>query len=106
MLARSGNTWVPGGRPPVPEPARRLVFCEGWSGHSPRYSHAALWARGPAPLLLSSRRPVSTSISVDGVPVVSRRVTRPILLRVGGPGWHLVGVDVRSAAAGLRVTTR
>lgn len=111
QLARDGAITMlergrAGGSPPVPEPTRRVVFCEGWDGSSPRYSHAALWARGRTPLLLTSRRPVSTSISVDGDPVVSRRITRPTLLQVGGPGWHLIGVDVRGAAAGLRVTTR
>ena len=47
-----------GGSSPVPEPGKRVVFCEGWNGGSPRYRHAAFWARGPVRVGLSSRRPV------------------------------------------------
>ena len=35
-----------GGSSPVAEPSKRVVFCEGWHGGSPRYRHAAFWARG------------------------------------------------------------
>jgi hypothetical protein len=96
----------PGGTSPVPEPARRIVFCEGWNGASPRYSHAALWAKGPIRLRLSTRKPVRTVVTVDWKPVHAQRVTAPVVIGVGAKGWHLVGVDVASAANGLRVLPR
>ena len=41
-----------GGSSPVAEPARRVVFCAGWNGGSPRYRHAAFWVKraGARPL--------------------------------------------------------
>jgi hypothetical protein len=92
-----------GGASPVPEPTRSIVFCQGWQGSSPRYSHAALWVKGPVHLRLSARKPVRTVVTVDGTPVHAQRVARPVVVRVGSSGWHLVGVDVASAANGLRV---
>lgn len=99
MLARGRR----GGTSPVAEPQRRVVFCEGWSGPSPRYRHAALWIVGPAGLALSPRTPVRTTVTIDGRRVFSRRVTGMRSILVAGAGWHLIGVDVRRAAAGLRV---
>ena len=95
-----------GGTSPVPEPTRRVVFCEGWNGASPRYSHAAFWARGPILLQLSTRKPVRTVVTVDRKPVQTQRVTSPTVVRVGSSGWHLVGIDAASAANGLRVLVR
>jgi hypothetical protein len=89
----------------VPQPTRHIVFCEGWKGLSPRYRHAAFWARGPVKLGLTTQDPVSTTVSVDRKPVRSLRVTGPVSLRVPtGPGWHVVGIDVDRADRGLRVT--
>jgi hypothetical protein len=89
---------------PVPEPTRRVVFCEGWNGRSPRYRHAAFWARGPVRVGLTTRNPVRTTLSVDRKPVRSLRVTRPATVRLAaGSGWHLIGVDVDRADRGLRV---
>ena len=92
-----------GGTSPVPEPTRRIVFCDGWNGASPRYSRAAFWAKGPVRLGLSTRKPVRTVVTVDGRQVHTQRVTSPIVVRVSSSGWHLVGVEVASAANGLRV---
>jgi hypothetical protein len=101
MLARGG----PAAESPVPQPTRRIVFCEGWKGLSPRYRHAAFWARGSVKLGLTTQDPVSTTVSVDRKPVRSLRVTGPVSLRVPtGPGWHVVGIDVDRADRGLRVT--
>ena len=95
-----------GGSSPVPEPTRRVVFCEGWNGSSPRYSHAAFWARGPVRLRLQARKPVRVVVTVDGRRVHEERVTHPVEGRVGSSGWHLVGIDAASAANGLRVGVR
>ncbi|HSC51350.1 MAG TPA: hypothetical protein VLD16_13895, partial [Gaiellaceae bacterium] len=92
-----------GGSSPVPEPTARVVFCEGWSARSPRYRHAALWARGRVRLVLTTRRPVRTVLSLDGRTVDRRVVAGPVAVGLGGPGWHLVGVDVARADRGLRV---
>jgi hypothetical protein len=94
------------GTSPMPEPSKRVVFCEGWNGPSPRYSHAAFWVKGPVRLRLSARRPVRTVITVDGRRVHEERVTHPAEGPVGSPGWHLVGVDVGSTANGLRVEVK
>ena len=89
---------------PVPEPARRIVFCEGWKGRSPRYRHAAFWARGPVRVTLTTRDPVRTKITVDLRPFRSLQVSGPISLHVPtGPGWHDIGVDVDRADRGLHV---
>jgi hypothetical protein len=80
-----------------------VVFCEGWNGRSPRYSHAAFWAKGPVRLRLAARNPVRTVVTVDGRRVQEQRVTHPVEGPVGSAGWHLVGVDVASTANGLRV---
>jgi hypothetical protein len=109
QLARDGAVTMlergrRGGVSPVLEPSRRVVFCEGWAGRSPRYSHGALWARGPVRLRLTTREPVRTNISVDGRKARSLRVTAPVSVRLArGAGWHLIGVDVESADRGLRV---
>ena len=90
---------------PVPEPTRRIVFCEGWSGRSPRYRHAAFWTRGPVRVRLRTRDPVSTTLSVDRKSIRSLRVTAPVSVRLAtGPGWHVIGVDVDRADRGLRVS--
>jgi hypothetical protein len=47
---------------------------------------------------------VRTVVTVDGEPVHTQRVTSPVVVRSGSSGWHLVGVDVASAANGLRVS--
>jgi hypothetical protein len=110
-LARDGGITMlergrRGGTSPVGEPDDRVVFCEGWQDGSPRYRHAALWARGRrAQVVLTTRRPVRVTLTVDGRPVRSFRlvVGDRVGLPLGAPGWHLVGVNVRSAAAGLRI---
>ena len=99
MLARGRS----GGVSPVPQPTRRVVFCEGWKEASPRYRHAALWVRGRAKLALQTRHPVRTTVSLDGRTVFSRRLTDRATFGLGGSGWHRVGVDVRRADRGLRV---
>jgi hypothetical protein len=92
-----------GGASPVAEPTSRVIFCEGWDGGSPRYRHAALWAKGPVRLRLRTQKPVRVTVTVDGRRVDARRVTRPVVVRTSRPGWHLIGVDLASAANGLRV---
>jgi hypothetical protein len=99
MLERGSS----GGFSPLPEPTRNVVFCEGWRGSSPRYRHAAFWANGPIRLRLTARKPVRVLVTVDGRRVHQERLTHPAESRVGSSGWHLVGLDVASAANGLRV---
>jgi hypothetical protein len=99
MLER-GRT---GGTSPVAEPTANVVFCEGWNGRSPRYRHAAFWARGPVALRLTTREPVRTRLTVDRRPTRLLAATSPVTVRLGGPGWHLIGVDVARADRGLRV---
>jgi len=100
MLERGRSS----GRSPVPEPQRRILFCQGWSGRSPRYRHAAFWARGPVRVRLTTQDPVETTVSVDRKPMRSLRVTDPVSLRVAtGAGWHVIGIDVDRADRGLRV---
>jgi hypothetical protein len=91
----------------VPEPSKRVVFCEGWEGGSPRYRHAALWARGSVLLRLTTRDPVRVKLTLDGRPILRRRIgtLRPSLL-LAGRGWHLIGVDVNRADRGLRVSVQ
>jgi hypothetical protein len=109
QLARDGAVTMlvrdrSGGSSPVPEPTRRVVFCEGWNGRSPRYGHAAFWARGPVGVTLTTRDPVHTRLSVDRRPARSLRVTTPARVRLApGHGWHLIGIDVDRADRGLRV---
>jgi len=108
QLARDGAVTTlergrSGGASPVGEPTRRVVFCEGWDGASPRYSHGAFWARGPVRLRLTARKPVRVTVTFDGRSVYERRVTRPVVVPGGAPGWHLIGLDLASAANGLRV---
>jgi hypothetical protein len=93
-----------GGASPVPEPGRRVVFCEGWQGGSPRYRHAAFWARGQVGVRLTTRDPVHVTLTVKERPVHSLRVTDPVSIRIGRAGWWLIGVDVDRADRGLRVT--
>jgi len=107
-LARDGAVTMlarrPAGPAPVPEPSHDVVFCQGWNGRSPRYRHAALWARGALRLSLRSRAPVRTTLSADGRVVRSVRVTEPVAVRLPlGAAWHLVGVDVVRADRGLRL---
>jgi hypothetical protein len=92
-----------GGTPPVRAPAARIVFCQGWAGRSPRYRHAALWARGRVRLTLTTRDPVRATLTVDRRPLRALRVSGPVSATVGGAGWHLVGIDVVRADRGLRV---
>jgi hypothetical protein len=108
QLARDGAITMlerdrTGGTSPVPEPTANVVFCEGWNGRSPRYRHAALWARGPVALRLTTREPVRTRLTVNRRPTRSLVVTGPVTVRLGGPGWHLIGVRVDRADRGLRV---
>ena len=109
QLARDGAiSMLERGRPaapsPIAEPDRRIVLCEGWNGRSPRYRHAAFWARGPVRIRLTTRDPVHTSVSVDRRPVRALRVSVPVSVRVTtGPGWHVIGIDVDRADRGLRV---
>ena len=93
-----------GGSSPVVEPSKRVVFCEGWQGGSPRYRHAAFWTRGQVRLRLTTREPVHVTLSLKGRPVHSLRVTTPVSVRIGRAGWRLVGVDVTRADRGLRVS--
>jgi hypothetical protein len=100
MLARGRA----GATSPVSEPAPRLVFCEGWNDRSPRYRHAAFWARGPVRVTLTTRDPVRTKITVDRKPVRSLQVSGPVSLGIPtGRGWHDIGIDVDRADRGLRV---
>jgi hypothetical protein len=100
MLER-GRT---GGTSPVAEPTANVVFCEGWNGRSPRYRHAAFWARGPVALRLTTREPVGATITVDGRLAWTQRVAGPVTFRGGTAGWHLIGLDVERADRGLRLT--
>jgi hypothetical protein len=98
MLARGR----PAAASPVPEPTRSIVFCEGWKGRSPSHRHAAFWARRPVSVRLTTRDPVSATVTVDRRAVRSLRVTGPVLLHVpAGPGWHVIGIDVNRADRGL-----
>jgi hypothetical protein len=99
MLER-GRT---GGTSPVAEPTANVVFCEGWNGRSPRYRHAAFWARGPVALRLTTREPVGATITVDRRLARTQRVGGPVSFRVGSAGWHLIGLDVERADRGLRL---
>jgi hypothetical protein len=104
MLARGASPTAS----PVPEPRRRVSFCHGWNGRSPRFRHAALWARGSRlQLVLTTRAPVRAAFSVDGRRVRSLRVVvgNRIGVPLGRPGWHLVGVDVVRADRGLRLAS-
>jgi hypothetical protein len=108
QVARDGGITVlergrSGGSSPVAEPARRVVFCEGWKGSSPRYRHAAFWARGQVRVRLTTREPVRVTLSLGHRAVHSLRVTRPVSIRIARAGWWLVGVDVVRADRGLRV---
>jgi hypothetical protein len=110
-LARDGGvSTLARGRPlgpaPVPEPTVDVVFCESVNGGSPRFRHSAFWARGPAlRVALSTTAPDRTTFTTGGRVIGSVRVTRPTTLRLalGGPGWHLVGVDVTRTDRGLRL---
>jgi hypothetical protein len=93
-----------GGISPVAEPTANVVFCEGWNGRSPRYRHAAFWARGPVALRLTTREPVGATITVDRRLSRTQRVAGPVSFRVGSAGWHLIGLDVERADRGLRLT--
>jgi len=93
-----------GGSSPVAEPMGRVVFCEGWRGGSPRFRHAALWARGQVRLHLTTREPVRVTLSIKSRPVHRLRVTRPVSVRIGRAGWWPIGVDVRRADRGLHVS--
>jgi hypothetical protein len=109
QLARGGAVSMlerdrSGGSSPVPEPTRRIVFCDGWNDRAPRHRHAAFWARGPVRVTLTTRDAVRTKITVDRKPVRSLLVSGPVSLHVPtGPGWHDIGVDVDRADRGLRV---
>jgi hypothetical protein len=108
QLARDGAVTTlergrSGGASPVAEPTRRVVFCEGWDGASPRYRHGAFWATGPVRLRLRARKPVRATVTVDGRRARERRLTRPVVVAAGAVGWHLIGLDLASAANGLRV---
>jgi hypothetical protein len=101
-LARGGQL----GPAPVPEPAGDVVFCESLAGGLPRFRHAAFWAHGRAlRVALTTRAPDRTTFTVGGRVRSSVRVVGPISVRfrLGGPGWHLVGVDVVRTDRGLRL---
>jgi hypothetical protein len=110
-LARDGGvTTLARGRrfgaAPVRAPERDVVFCESLSGGSPRFRHAAFWARGSAlRVTLSTRAPDRTTFTVGGRVRSSVRVTGPTTVRfgLGRRGWHLVGVDVVRTDRGLRL---
>jgi len=93
-----------GGSSPVAPPGKRVVFCQGWKGGSPRYRHAAFWANGQVRVHLTSREPVRVTLSIKGRLVHSLRLTKPVSIRIARAGWWLVGVDVTRADRGLRVT--
>jgi hypothetical protein len=111
VLARGGAvTMLARGRaaspPPVSEPSDPIVFCPEWDGRAPRYRHGAFWAHGKRlEVVLTTGAPVRTTFTVDGRRVRSVRVVVGNRLGVplGGPGWHLVGVDLRRADRGLRL---
>jgi len=88
----------------VAPPGKRVVFCQGWKGGSPRYRHAAFWANGQVRVHLTSREPVRVTLSIKGRLVHSLRLTKPVSIRIARAGWWLVGVDVTRADRGLRVT--
>jgi hypothetical protein len=46
---------------------------------------------------------VRVTVTFDGRRVYERRVTRPVVVPAGAQGWHLIGLDLASAANGLRV---
>ena len=92
-----------GGSSPVPEPSKRVVFCEGWRNGSPSYRHAAFWAHGPVRVRLSTRDPVRLKLSLHGQAGRALRVTKPTSIRLAGTAWRLVYVDVNRADRGLRV---
>jgi hypothetical protein len=110
-VARDGGITIlargrPPGSSPVPEPTERLVFCAEWVGRSPRYRHAAFWARGRRlQVVLTSGAPDRITFTVDGRRVRSVRVVvgDRVGVPLGHPGWHLVGVDVRRTDRGLRL---
>jgi hypothetical protein len=110
-LARDGGVTVlaPGrrlGQAPMPEPTRDVVFCESLARGSPRFRHSAFWARGSAVRIeLTTRAPDRTTFIVGDRVRGSVRVTGPTSVRfgLGGPGWHLVGVDVVRTDRGLRL---
>jgi hypothetical protein len=109
QLARDGAITMlerdrTGGTSPVAEPTANVVFCEGWNGRSPRYRHAAFWARGPVALRLTTREPVGATITVDRRLSRTQRVAGPVSFRVGSAGRHLIGLDVERADRGLRLT--
>jgi len=93
-----------GGSSPVAPPGKRVVFCQGWKGGSPRYRHAAFWANGQVRVHLTSREPVRVTLSIKGRLVHSLRLTKPVSIRIARAGWWLVGVDVTRADRCLRVT--
>jgi hypothetical protein len=111
MLAHDGalTTFQRGrarGRPFVPEPRRRLVFCQGWDAGTPLHRHTAFWARGSLlRMTLSTRQPDRATFSVRGRRARSVRVTASTRLSVplGVGGWHRVGVDVVRTDRGLRL---
>jgi hypothetical protein len=109
QLARDGAVSMlergrAGATPPAAEPTQRIVFCEGWDGRSPRYRHAAFWARGAVRMRLTTRDPVRTTVSIDRKPIRLLQVRSAVALRVRtGPGWHVIGIDVDRADRGLTV---
>jgi hypothetical protein len=108
QLARDGAiTMLERGRAgdssPVAEPSANVVFCEGWNGRSPRYRHAAFWARGPVRVTLTTRELVRATITADRRPLHSQPVSDPVSVRVGSAGWHLIGLDVERADRGLQL---
>jgi hypothetical protein len=91
---------------PVPEPQRRIVFCQNWNDGRPRFSHAALWARGRRlQAVLRSREPVSVSFNSDGRHARTIRLDGPerVGVPLGPAGWHLVTVDADRPGTGLRL---
>jgi hypothetical protein len=110
-LASDGavTTFAPGqprGAAHVPEPRRRLVFCQGWHGLAPTHRHTAFWARGSRlRAALTTKSPDRTTFSVDGRRALSVRVTGPTLVNLPLPrgSWHLVGVDIVRTDRGLRL---
>jgi hypothetical protein len=97
-----------GGTSPVPEPTRRVVYCENWSRSSPRYSRAALWVRGAGRLELSTRKPLRTTITAGGRTLFSRQLlpTEHPTVALPGGGWKLVRVHAERTDRGLKVRAR
>lgn len=103
VLDRLHGRGVAAPAPPVPEPPRdSAVLCSGWygndgNGQAMNVDHSLIWVYGAAVRLgMRSYTPMDVRFSVDGRPRFTRRITLPVVsipVRLGGKGWHLIGLD-------------